>query len=246
VARKRYLKNAPIVEAIIDFRVRLPDGFDPQEFSSLKKDLSSKYPKMEKGRMITGSIKIKDDKPIVEPPTDMGIKGYRFTSRDEKEVVQFRIDGFTFSRLQPYTKWEQVLDEAKRLWELYRSKASPQAVDRIAVHYINRLDIPSPLRDLGDYLTAPPVLPETLPQELSQYLLRLLVHENDLAAGIIQALVKSPKRAHIGIILDIDVFKVSEGGINDESIWPTFDRLRELKNRIFFGLITEETTRLFE
>ncbi len=228
---------------MIDFRVRLPVGFDPEEFSSLKKDLSDKYPKTEKGKLITGSIKIKDGKPVVEPLVDKGIQGYRFTSRDKKEVAQFRIDGFTFSRLYPYTKWEQVLDEAKRLWELYRSKASPQAVNRIAVHYINRLDIPSPL---GDYMAVSPVLPETLPQGFSQYLLRLQVNEKDLAAGIIQALVKSPKEAHLGIILDIDVFKVSAGGIKEENIWPTFDRLRELKNRIFFGLITEKTARLFE
>lgn len=248
MARERYLKNAPIVEAIIDFRVRLPVGFNPEEFSSLRKELSRKYPKIEKGQLITGSIEIKADKPIVkvEPAEDKGIQGYRFTSRDGKEVAQFRIDGFTFSRLHPYTKWEQVLDEAKRLWELYSLKASPQVVERIAVRYINRLDIPLPLRDLEDYLTASPVLPKTLPQKLSQFLIRLVVHEEDLVAGIIQTLVKSPKPEHLGIILDIDVFKENVGGISDENIWPTMDRLRALKNRIFFKLITEETARLFE
>lgn len=248
MTKVRHLKNAPIVEAIIDFRARLPVGFEPKEFSSLKKDLSRKYPKTEKGRLIAGSIEIKGDKPIVkvEPAEDKGIRGYRFTSKDGKEVAQFRIDGFTFSRLHPYTKWEQVLDEAKRLWELYSLKASPEVVERVAVRYINRLDIPLPPRNLEYYLTASPVLPKTLPQELSQFLIRLVVHEEDLVAGIIQTLVASPKPEHIGIILDIDVFKEKVGGMSDENIWPTFNRLRALKNRIFFELITEETARLFE
>ncbi len=246
MARERHLNNAPIVEAIIDFRVMLSPDFDPKIFASIKENLHTKYPKVQVGHMISGSIKIKDDKPIIEPPEDMGIKGYKFTSDDGKEVAQFRIDGFTFSRLHPYTKWEQVLEEAKRLWKLYASKASPKAINRIAVHYINRLDIPSPVEDFADYLTSPPVLPSRLPQELSQYLFRLVIHENELSAGIVQTLVKSPKKKHIGIIMDIDVFKASKGGINEDGIWPTFDRLRELKNRIFFNLITEKTARLFE
>lgn len=246
MARERYLKNAPIVEAMIDFRVSLPSGFDPKEFSSLAKDLSERYPKKEAGRLISGSIEIKDGKPVVAPPIDRGIKGYRFKSNDEKEIAQFRNDGFTFSRLQPYTRWETVLDEAKRLWELYRSKTSPQAVGRIAARYINRLDLPVPIEDFGRYLTVPPELPKRLPQELSGFMIKLRIHEKDLQGDITETLVKSPKKGYIGIILDIDVYKVSVGGMTEDEIWPTFDRLRELKNRIFFGLIKEETARLFE
>lgn len=212
---------------------------------SLKEKLSGKYTEVEKG-LLVGSIKIEEGKPILEPDEDKGIRGYRFTSRNKKEVAQFRIDGFTFSRLHPYTKWEKVLGEAKKLWELYSLKASPQVVERISVHYINRLEIPLPLRDLEDYLTASPALPKTLPQKLSQFLIRLVVHEKDLVASIIQALVESPKPEHIGIILDIDVFKENIKGISDENIWSTFNRLRVLKNRIFFELITEKTARLFE
>ena len=245
MARPRHLKNAPIIEAIIDFRVRLPVEFDAEGFSSLREDLSDKYPKIEKGRVITGSIKIKGDKPIVETTEDTGIKGYRFTSRDKKEVAQFRIDGFTFSRLQPYTKWESVLDEARRLWELYSLKSSPQVVERISVQYINRIDIPSK-SDLEEYFTASPVLPKKLPQELSQFFTRLVVHEKDLTASIIQTLVQSPKSEHIGIILDINVLKENVKGISEKSIWSTMKRMREFKNRLFFALITEKTARLFE
>jgi len=244
MARPRHLKNVPIIEAIIDFRVRLPVEFDAKEFSSLREDLSDKYTKIEKGRIV-GSIKVKDDKPVVEPPKDTGIKGYWFTSRNKKEVAQFRIDGFTFSRLQPYTKWESVLDEAKRLWELYSLKSSPQVVERISARYINRIDIPSK-SDLEEYFTASPVLPKKLPQELSQFFTRLVVHEKDLAASIIQTLVQSKKPEHIGVILDINVLKENVKGISDKSIWSTMKRMREFKNRIFFELIKEKTARLFE
>lgn len=246
MAKVRHLKNAPIVEAIIDFRVKLPPDFDPNLFSSLKENLSDKYSKIEKGKMIVGSIIISGDKPIIEPPTDKGLQGYRFTSKDKREVAQFRIDGFTFSRLSPYTNWEEVLNEAKRLWQLYYLKAKPQVVDKISVHYINRLNLPLLIEDFEEYLTASPTLPKTLPQLLSDFLIRLVVHENDLVARIIQTRIDSPKKDHMGVIMDIDTFKQNTGGIDDNDIWPTFDRLHELKNRIFFELITEKTVRLFE
>lgn len=245
MVKQRHLSNAPIVEAIIDFRVKLPSGFDVRELSSLRKDLADKYPNVEERRLLTGSIKIQDDKPVVESVEEKGISGYRFTSKDGKEVAQFRLDGFTFSRLPPYTKWEHIIKEAKRLWQLYFIKATPQVVDRIAVHYINRFDIHLP-GDFEDYLIASPILPKALPQELKEFLTRLVVYEKDLTASIIQTLVGGSKPAHNGIILDISVFKESVEGIIDEDIWSTFDRLREFKNRIFFELITEKTVRMFE
>ena len=182
----------------------------------------------------------------IEPPADKGFAGYRFTSQDKKEVAQFRIDGFTFSRLSPYTKWIEVINEAKLLWQSYRSKAQPQIINKISVHYINRLDIPLPIRDFEDYLTASPSLPKALPQALSEFLVRLVVHDDDLTAGIIQTITRSPKAEHLGIIIDIDAFKSDKKGIKDKDIWKEFSRLHELKNRIFFELITNKCVRLFK
>ncbi len=246
MARQRHLRNAPIVEAIIDFQVRLPIDFDIKKgFGSLTKELSDRYPKVEKGKRVTGSIEIKDGIPVVETHRERGIKGYKFTSKDKREVVQFRIDEFTFSRLRPYTKWELVIGEAKKLWELYSLKSSPQIIERVSLHYINIIDIPLK-SDLEEYFTASPVLPKTLPQILNGFFSSLVVSAKDLKVDIKQTIIKSPKPEHIGIILDIDVFKESVNGISDKRIWPMMDRMRKLKNRFFFNLITEKTARLFE
>ncbi len=66
-----------------------------------------------------------------------------YVSEDEVKLVQFRLDGFTFNRSKPYTSWEQVFPEAFGLWKEYVSLAAPEFVNRIAVRYINRLDLPS-------------------------------------------------------------------------------------------------------
>lgn len=243
MVRPRHLKNAPIVEAIIDIRVKLPVDFNPSVFKPLIEKLVTKYTKVERG--LRTPIEIKKNLPVIKQTKEKEF-GYRFTSKDNKEVGQFRIDGFTFSRLQPYTNWGEVIKEAKRLWRLYRSKTQPVVVDKISVHYINRLEFPPPYNDYCEFLTAAPTLPDTLPQKLSSFLTSLLVREDDLWASILQTRVKSTIKDNLGIIIDIDTFKKKKKGIEEKDIWSTFDLLHELKNRIFFELITEKAVRLFE
>ncbi len=245
MVRVRHLSNAPIVEAIIDFRVRLPVNFDvKKEYLSLRKELASKYTKVEEGTQVTGSIEIEGGKPKIQKSEGRKISGYRCTSRDKKEVVQFRINGFTYSRLNPYTNWELVIEEAKKLWDLYRSRSHDFVIERISVHYINQIDIPNE-SELEDYFTSSPILPKKLPQVFNHYFSSLGFKEKSLYARVIQTGIESPKEDHIGVILDIEVFKKSTKGINERNVWTTIKNMRELKNRIFFEMITEKTVRLY-
>jgi uncharacterized protein (TIGR04255 family) len=246
MAERRHLNNAPIVEAIIDFRVRLAPTFDVTTFATLKETLSVDYPKMKNRREFVTGIGFAD-KQVQQIFEDKGLRGYFFESDDDRNVVQFRKDGFTFSRLKPYTEWETVRAEAKRLWGLYSAKAPPELVTRIAVRYINQLSIPLPIDDFADYLTAPIPIPKTLPQHVDQFMTRVALRDvaTDMRANIIQALQECTKPDEVTIILDIDVYKQQEGGFEDSKIWSTFEQLRELKNQIFFDSITEKTARLF-
>ncbi|MDP2719618.1 MAG: TIGR04255 family protein [Dehalococcoidia bacterium] len=246
MAKHRHLKNAPLTEALIDIRVSLPSVFDPKDFLSLSNDISDKYIKSGPRQMFTAAFGVEAGIPFTKATESKGVHGYICKSGDGKDVVQFRIDGFTFSRLNPYSAWETVLSEAKRLWELYSIKCSPELITRIAVRYINKLDLPLPIKDFADYLTAPPLVPDSLPQEVSQFLTRVVIHDADITANIVQAMKSSLKADHLGVILDIDVFKVNENGFEESSIWPEFEKLRALKNRIFFKSITEKTAGLYE
>jgi len=245
MVKVRHLRNAPIVEAIIDFRVRLPSNYDVRkEYFPLIKELASKYTKVEKGTQVK-LIEIEGGKPKIQKGGEQKIGGYRLTSRDKKEVVQFRIDGFTYSRLKPYTKWQLVVEEARRLWDLYKARSHDLVTERISVHYINLIDIPSN-EDLEDYFTAIPTLPEKLPQALNHFFFNYGFKEKTLQAMVVQTGVQSPKKDHVGVILDIEVFKQNTKGIAEKSAWETITKMRELKNRIFFEMITNKTVRLYE
>ncbi|MBE0461827.1 MAG: TIGR04255 family protein, partial [Candidatus Aminicenantes bacterium] len=117
------LRNAPITEALVDIRVKAPPQADVKTVDSMHELIKSRYPKKQEQRMSEIKIELKPGEELAKQLTK--INGFRYLSSDEKEIVQARMDGFTFNKLFPYTKWEDLRNEAHRLWLIYREKACP-------------------------------------------------------------------------------------------------------------------------
>ncbi len=249
MAEVKHLNNAPITEAIIDFRVKLPSEFKVEAFLELKKTIGDRFSKVQERKLFSGQMRFKKGEP--QPPSAEyhGVHGYFFRPEDDKTVVQFRIDGFTFSRLKPYTYWEEMFGEARELWGMYSEIAQPEAVTRLAVRYINHINIPLPVDDLSDYFTASPKIPDNIQGVISGFLSKVVVYdqEMDVSTNIVQALEKSTKPdKHITVVLDIDSFKTGDFNVSNGEMWDIFANLHNLKNQAFFNSITDETARLFE
>jgi uncharacterized protein (TIGR04255 family) len=235
------LRKAPITEALIDIRVKLRKDFDISQLESIHGSISEQYPIKKIMKRREDKITIEEGKPTVSAGEEI-VYGYRYISDDQKQIFQARIDGFTFNRLKPYVTWDNMRDEAYRLWKIYTDYTSPELITRVALRYINNLNIPMPIEDYGDFLTAPPIVPEELPQEVSSFLNRVQINEPSLKVFgiIIQALdqIIDPKFAPI--ILDIDVFKLNQDGFEGRDAWETIEKLRSFKNKIFFNSITNK------
>jgi uncharacterized protein (TIGR04255 family) len=239
------LRNTPITEALIDIRVKLPPQVDVKKIDSMYELIKGRYPKKQEQRMSEIKIELKPGEELAKHLTK--INGFRYLSSDEKEIVQARMDGFTFNKLSPYTKWEDLRNEARRLWLIYREIACPDLVTRVALRYINNLNIPMPIADFGDYLTVPPRVPERLPQGVSSFLTRVVIHEPSIDANaVITQALESVVGERVPIILDIDVFKLRSEGIEEENIWSTLENLRDFKNKIFFASITKKLKEMYE
>ena len=244
----RYLKNAPITEALIDFRVKARSDLKPEEFTAVKDRLWNRLPKVEEMRGLQATIQFRKGEgqpPVVQ---ELGLLGYFYKSEDDKVVAQFRIDGFTFNRLRPYTSWEDIFPQAMNFWRLYSDSAKPAAVIRLAVRYINHIPLPPGGEKFENYLRAAPQVPPELPQYVSSFLTRVTVHnpEEAIAAHVTQALQPTSDAQRLTVILDIDAYKEADFSPDDPAIERTFNQLRAFKNLIFFNSVTEETLRQFE
>jgi uncharacterized protein (TIGR04255 family) len=169
-----------------------------------------------------------------------------YSSADAVNLVQYRLDGFTFNRLKPYTSWEQVFPQAFALWQEYASLARPEFVKRIAVRYINRLDLPRMVTNLSDYLTVPPTVPPGISGELSGFLTRLNIRQGGDSVALTVALEHNLTPGSMSVILDIDAYRVADFEVDSGELPSAFDQLRRLKNSVFFASITETTAGLFE
>lgn len=173
MAKERHLKSAPIREAIIEFQVELPEQITIENLELMSSYLTSDYPN--KSRLMKGSIDIQVNKGAPKlKDYGQSVEGYRNTSSDDSKVVQLRLNGFTFSQMEPYQTWEQLKQEAKGLWAIYVNELKPIKINRISTRYINVMPIPLPIGKWDDILNAPPQLPLDVAQDVSSFFTRIV------------------------------------------------------------------------
>ena len=249
LAAKRRLSKAPITEALIDLRAVPAKGFDANQLKSVSQLVKDRYPRSEERKAAEALLALTAGKPPTASTRDLGFQGMWLRSQDEKEVAQFRVDGFTYSRLNPYSSWEDILPKALELWETYADIVRPESVTRIAVRYINHLPLPDGSVELDDLILTGPRLPQGVPDMLGQFSSRVLLAHPDkkLHAIVTQSLevgVRGPRQT---LLLDIDAFRLADDfPISRSELEPLFSDLREYKNLIFFGSLTDSFAKEFE
>ena len=252
MAHARFLPRAPATEAIIDLRTQPAERFSVENYAEPPFALAANYPDPKPISLQEFGVTTHADGRIGESKVvNHGCVGRRFTSMDGKHIVQLRKDGFTFSRLAPYTSWEDVWSAAEGWLAYYLQARGPVEVHRLAVRYINRLPLPAPDGgvDLKRYLTAPPNVPAELAVFIDGFLNQVQVADpgGRIRATLTQALrpVLPTERDVVPVVLDIDVFETGPFAADLDYLRTRFTALRNYKNRLFFASITEDAANLF-
>jgi uncharacterized protein (TIGR04255 family) len=241
-----HYKNAPITEALIDIRVELPSEFGFEQLQAIRSLVAHDYPREETITMGMAKISFV---PEIQASGQHKKIGLKLWSAGDKQVFQARLDGFTFSRLEPYETWERLRDEARRLWDVYRGFVNPTKITRVAVRYINQLSFPGVRAEPEDYFKTFPSLTPDLPKELRDFgpfVMSLHLPQPDLKGTlVINEASAQPKRPDtLSTILDIDLFVERPEITDEESLWTFFQKLRDRKNLYFEACITDRTREL--
>jgi uncharacterized protein (TIGR04255 family) len=243
----RPLARPPIAEALVDLRTVNNPLVDAKLLEPLEREFAVRYPKFEKRHRLEGTLKV-EGRAVTADTKDLGFIGIVGKSLDGSRVAQFRKDGFTLNQLPPYPGGDVLLAEAMVLWAQYRDVVKPDTVIRVALRYINRLELP--YRD-GDpfsrFLTAAPQMPGPALQQVGSFLTRVVAHEPDMPAVAIvtQKLEAKTEPSPSEVFLDIDVFRQGDFQTDEKTLKADLTRLRALKNRIFFSLLTDEALELY-
>jgi len=247
-AKFRNLSKPPVVETVIDFRSSATTWSEKLKplFTECVGPNYAKRP-VEDMRQFTFELQQKPQAAPVNKVNDLGLTGFRFFSDDGGFIVQFRQDGFSCSRMAPYTGWGTAFAEAARLWPVYQQIAGSKTVERIAVRTINRMLLPADrlAQSRQTMLNYAPSVPNGF--SAGHFLSRVWTRDPDtgIPAWIVHASQEQNVDGRTPVVLDIDVFQDKVFASDASELFTSFEPLHQLKNRLFFTCLTEEAVTLF-
>lgn len=249
----REFQNPPIKEAIIDIQIAAPKldiqalkltaAMAEEGFTESKSLFSQEF-----------KLRAEGERMVQEGDAERALAGFRFDDENSEHVVQFRSNGFTFSKIGNYSGWDAFRDKAMKAWHIYCSVVGEFEFTRLAVRFINILALPRAENggvDLDRYLVNSPKVPEGMPDFLNNFFSKVDVRIDD--PECVAAVTQAPARGtdnvddrNIYVALDIDVFNSAVSAQNDDQAWEFIEKLRDVKNMAFNGSITEETKELID
>jgi uncharacterized protein (TIGR04255 family) len=246
------LNHPPIVEAILDIEC---DFAPSQSFVRLEaaaaEQFRDRYPKIRKQFVQEFKIELGAEVSLAEknePPSS--ISALQFLQEDEKQLVQFRVNGFSFNRLSPYGSLDEYLPEIRRTWELYCKLAEPLLVRMVRLRYINRLDLPfsGPQLDLDSYFKVCPRIPDENNLVFVGFLNQHQLVEKDTGHQVTTVLAAGNVEGDkLPVIFDNTVAAKIDGDPTDwQTLETTIQSLRGLKNRVFSETLTQKCLNLFQ
>src|SRR5262249_22574674 len=137
-------RRSPITEAVLDIQVIVDSSATNETARLVGKAIEGKFPNVQDQFAFSGMMTMGDR---VEPHAQQQRIGTMFRSAENDKVLQARINGFSFSKLAPYSSWREFSGEARCLWDIYRATMKPVGITRLAVRYINKIDIALPIAD---------------------------------------------------------------------------------------------------
>lgn len=223
------LSNPPILEVVLDFGVEYPGGEDLGRLRAFIASLEAEYPDSQPIQQSGGDG---------EPEKEIGYFAY---SPENTRAIQVSFRGLTVNELVPYTSWEDVSNQVRPLWDRFVEAFEISSVRWVGLRYINRLAHPTDETGTRQLLRSwPPFCEDLIERKPDGFLLRMEVPltEPGVHAAISHALTY-PDGENIELVIDNNVYVPAYEG-DASSIWDTLDKLRDIKNKLFFGALTEE------
>jgi uncharacterized protein (TIGR04255 family) len=235
--------QAPATEGLIDIRVGGTIALEDLE--RLSEDLSAEFPAEQPLIHWVGTFELRSSASV--PQLDRGVRGFLRRDNENQAVVQLRRDGFTFSKLRPYTSWEDVSYKARALWQRYVDLAKPGQITRLAVRYINHIYPPEGWSQANEWLSIHATSPHIpgMPAQPADFHIRMLQrHPTAPHIATITVATVSDPHGQRALLFDIDVVHETAANIDDDTAWAVLADLRDFKNDIFFATITSKTREL--
>lgn len=238
----RTYKNAPIIEAVAEFRFEQEIASDA--VNAIAKKVKVNFPNEQDVTFRELSVEV--DTAKVETKDDARKK---LSNDDETNTVIISPSSFSISRLAPYTTFDDLHDICSNVWDIERKVCGYRKLERIGLRYINRIDLPYINGEVKfeDYFYLRINIPEKY-DSIGKYSLQFDVPLPDInCLGRIKSSIGGDVLiGHAAFFVDIDVMRTKLVPQRKNEIFALLRKMRLAKNDLFESFITDNARRIFD
>lgn len=243
---RRAYKNAPITEAVCEFRFQPGNQWDLALPGLMYEQLRKRFPGREHGRRFEGRVVANGEvlqQRIVQTDT------IRFLSKDKKRSIQLTPHQMAVSRFRPYSQWEDFLPLIRDGLRIYRKIVKPKGLQRIGLRYVNEIDIKcnDDKIQMEDYFNFYPFLGENLPQLHTSFMTGVEI-PFDEGRDILRIQMSNAPGAQeriMRIVLDLDYFCGQSGAIEFKNASRWLKKAHDRIENAFEGCIRDSLRKQF-
>ncbi len=241
----RQYSNPPIIEAVCEFRFTPDTEWDLTIPGFIYEKLNTDFPH-------------KEERAVQEVTISGGPKGIEqqmrttqrmvFLTNDKKTLIQVGPHRLAVNRLKPYPTWAGFKPQiAKAFSALTDTLEEVRGLERIALRYINRIEIPSESVDLDDYFEFRPFLGKELPQHMISFILGcVLPFSEDRDACKVQLVSAVPEQPdNSAFLLTLDYFVTKAQAVSPDQALGWVESAHEQIENLFEGCIKDTLRGIF-
>lgn len=234
------LTNPPIFEAQIG--LKLSSEQTVAHLKTLAEALKSEFPEIKPRYEITTEFKADGS----DTKTNVIEQGIQLNSRNNDFAIILQKDVFVFCALGKYPGWLTFKNKINGCLESMSKVDSTLQFVEIFSRYLNDIKIEGQYFNLSDYFTFVPSLPKVKPGLILNSF-GVNFSASQVETGFQTVFNFTPKQQpkqsnNEEFILDLSVSKRIEPICFSAAIWDNLDKARDIKNYLFFGLITDKLT----
>lgn len=235
------LSKPPVVVALFQLKF-LQGEIDLARVEDVDGDLRLLYP----NRMNNLSANI--DMPIVPFPLGTSqfsgttqLAGITYFTQDQTKKVNITKQGITYIQEGLYRGWDEFKAEIMVLLGQVKPLLEQHVVTRTSIRFINRFEMEK-FEDPEDYFKTmiSVTKDDVLPIPVAKYGFKLTLNVSDNAYSIVSQNLDKINDKYV-YLFDIDVLDRRNLFFERQEIGNVIEELRNVKNQIFFGNVTERT-----
>jgi uncharacterized protein (TIGR04255 family) len=237
-------KNPPIVEAICEFRFSKETKWDPTISGSVYEKVKDKFPNKEsrlEQQMILKAEETGFNQNMVSSQRALML------SQDRSSLIQVGQHLLSINHLKPYAGWEHFRPKIKMAYDTLGGITEINGIDRMALVYIDRIEIPGKRIELEEYFKFYPQLGPELPHDHMNFMVgvEFPYHDNRDFCKIQLTAAMATKKDHLALLLTTEYYLARQKAIPPENALDWMEEAHTTVQRLFKGCITEKLEDVF-